>query len=260
MRRVLFIGNSHLAALKNGLAELSPNLNYEPVFFGLHGDLMRQVGIRGSCLVPLSAKALRTSRAIWGVEAVDCSEYDVICLVGMGSNIRTLHPLVSEFQTTDGPASGDRHVISTETYRSAVVGLFGQSLAGFTARNVQKATQKPLFLVPQPAPDHKAISEEATEGARPGRNKKVRWLRQLAYSEESAALSKLIPEALLEATGASGYVPQPQETLETPFTTKSEFMSGSKRLMNSRAHEKSDNIHANALYGQLVLESVNGLN
>lgn len=259
MRRILFVGNSHLAALKNGLAEFNPKLNYEPAFFGLPGDLMTQVGYRGSCLVPTSEKALKTSRALWGHESVDCQEFSAICLLGMGSNIRTLHPLVSDFRATNARIVDERHVISADTYRAAVVGLFEQSLIGFTARNVRSATEKPMFVIPQPAPDHKIIAEATADNAKPGRKKRIRWLQELVNSDEADLLSALVPDGLLKATKAIGYIPQPHETLQTPFTTKSEFMTGSKRLISSRAHERADNIHANARYGQMVLESINEL-
>lgn len=239
--RVCFIGNSHLAALRQGWNRLGYG-GVEIDFCAARGaywETFRLSGTRLSARHPTAkADLVRTS----GSESVDLSDYDVICVhaLGLGIFSATRAHVTHGFRprATDTP-----HIVSENAFRDALVDALSRTTSGKMVRAIAKAVDIPVLAVAQPC----ALETILEAGD------VVNTLAIESGAEE--ALSRLTSEAA-SAAYPCPVLFQPPETLARPILTTGSFGTGSISMVTGEEHKKKDFLHMNADFGAIMLQEI----
>ncbi|MDQ2094358.1 hypothetical protein [Rhodalgimonas zhirmunskyi] len=244
MRRVCFIGNSHVGSVKRAADEIKDSGVLDGVdvtIFGSHRDSLKTLKIRDGYLV--SDDDFVQKNFHWtsgGSTKVKISEYDEICFI-LGRSI---------FDFTKFQAGTDIPFISNNLAMklvNAALNTWPMRLAMRTAKesdNVQ-VTHVGRPFVSAEAPLSKAILARFSEP-------------ESKISSRTEQLRTLMDEKSTEVSeGNFRFMKPPTATLEEHgLFTQHIFCQGSIRLgkkMN-KSHSTDDYGHMNADYGRLILE------
>ena len=107
--RVCIIGNSHAAALRTGL-DLVPELNEELSFdfFAAQSDLMREMELRGTVLVPTSELTKRRMSIVSGGKTeIETADYTDFVIVGLGFNVLDAVNVLRQYRLYGFQGKGD---------------------------------------------------------------------------------------------------------------------------------------------------------
>ena len=244
MRRVLFIGNSHLAAIKQGFDSLERELSFTPTFFGSPSGTLRDLVAAPDTISSGSARLSAALNQLWRTDRMDLSQFDAVCLVGLGAGIRLVGPLYEGFRSDEHLRAPHKHLVSQATFDRCLQGLVGGALFASVARTVRQATSLPILALAQPGPSQ-AMVERAPGG----------WVDEAIGAGDAPILKRALMEAVASVGGCRFIAEQPAETVWNAVLTKAEYMAGSVRLRagDAEAHDEDDITHANAAYGAKAL-------
>lgn len=222
--RLCVIGNSHVAAIKQGWDEIGAEFPWlEPQFFGARGDALLDLHAQGDRLVPahddLAGKLAHTSG---GETSIDPSRFDAALLVGMNY----IPPMPADAR------------LSQAVRAAAARAAFDETLAGHVfAQLRQAAPALPVHVLPNP-------------------------LRRKAAKAKGDPVA-VVPYAVRLAdfrlglgAGPVHVAGQPTETIVDDLYTADRYGIGAIALdqgRGARAKDEDDVSHMNAEYGTLVL-------
>lgn len=258
--RLCVLGNSHVAALKDGWAAHPgrwPGIAAD--FVGAHRDLLLRTDIRDGHLVPATDEARDAFAKLAGIESVDLAAYDgfVIagCLIGVHSAATAWRDMrwigLPSVAACPDLATMRPRLVSWPAARETLVARLSDRLGLRLARHLRTGTGRPIWITSQPR-----VSAAILTAPRKGTISHAEALR----TGDAPGLSALFDEAAARAAAASRavFVPQPPETIERHILTALPYMQGAFRLAARPGlpQPPDDIMHANAGFGALMLDAV----
>jgi hypothetical protein len=241
MMRVCFVGNSHLAAVKLGWDSVSSEYpDVAASFFGAPAAGLTQMerGEDGFLVSPDEALTKKL-KALWGTDRFRPDDYDVLCLIGLGTSIRTVGYLYRSFRSSKHRnRSGQFRLLSPECFQAAANGLVARKISARVLALIGSVSKRPVVVAQQPSPCRSVQDTEMLECG------------------DDAALFECFAQAVKRLPGSDFFLPQPESTRANLFTTKPEYGDGSQRLnVHFSKHEDDDTGHMNAEYGALFVHA-----
>lgn len=252
--RLALVGNSHLAALRQGWDDLGAEFpGCQVDFFGAPGHVWRRMRLEAGKVLSLPddagiAPALRDSLLRgFGAPSIDLGSYDAVVRVGDSIGEQEHAGLLAAFvidgvPVTEGRAGLPR--LSAAAYAECCAALAQTALPGRGWRGWAKPR---LYLVAMPRPVE-------TCAARAG-EKMRHWVDLAAMSADTGpALAAYLPrvEALLAGAGLTLISPPPG--LQGPSgLTRAAFARGSLNLIARKRLPEDEPRHMNAAYGAAML-------
>ena len=259
-RRVLILGNSHLACLREAwAAEPSRWPRLEATFLGAHKDLLLRTAVEGGRLRPATDAARAAFLRVNGTEEADLGACDAIIIVGCMIATATAAlarrdmrwPGLPSLDALGDLAAMEATLVSRPAARAAVAAALGARLGAALARHLGPHVAAPIWLACQPR-----ISAAAHERPLPT----TRGTLAAIAEGDGEALSWLHEDAARDAAQASGagYIPQPEATVQDHLLTARPYMDGAHRLgpRPGLPQPRDDLMHANARYGALMLDAI----
>jgi hypothetical protein len=254
--RLLVLGNSHAASLREALRRGAPAAAEVAVFAG-PGDVMARTVFDGGRLVAADAAASAALRRVCGVDAVEVATFDAVAVVGCMMAPATATRIWRDMRwrglpsvAAAAPAGSGPALVPRAAAAASLRAHLGRSLAAALALRVAPAG-RPVIVASQPrasesvlaVPHRLALSAAACARAGDG--------------EALSALYEAEAEAACAAVGA-GYLPQPPGTVVLGVLTAARFMRKATRLSARPGlpQPEGDVLHANGAYGALVLEGL----
>ncbi|MGB7317200.1 MAG: hypothetical protein WBC85_04465 [Planktotalea sp.] len=245
------IGNSHVAALKDGWPPLTGFADHVHAdFFGCLKDGMKSFGEIEGKLGPLDPEAAAFFKGIATTgDFVEADRYEAFVLTGMKFFPNNLIRDYANFAT---PSTHNhetaRNFVSDATLEEALWDELKSGMMLHTARTLRAHTNAPIFIVWQPF-----LSEVLTQ---------IEWreamYRPLIAAGDGAFVQKIMDnfDARLEAEGFQ-VLRQPKETIVDGVMTRKSFAEGSKQFRKGGGaeHRALDVFHMNADFGRLCWET-----
>jgi hypothetical protein len=248
MRRLLLIGNSHLAAFKLGWDQIADQHgDLECHFFGAPADwIERAVFENGLIKVTVPGLAEKVARVSDGRASVAVAEYDAITFIGMRFGLPPYMSELSRLTTYDlGSLKPKFQVVSKACLRQLFHDILVESPAFRWASLVAKTFPKPIFMIPQPLSSESRLKDDPAIRRHPNYRAQITALYGV-YQSATRALAESKGFTLIE---------QPASTIGSPGFTRSELSRGSVRLLDSSvAHRDAEFNHMNATYGVALLQ------
>lgn len=247
--RLCIIGNSHAGMLVQAARDAPPE-GVELTFFARAGRGPEGVRVRNGQLRAANREFRKSLARLGMPAAVDLAAQDAFLLVGMTATVFSLLPMLQTHRVFGWPADEtdvERALVSEPALEAEAVAAIQAGLAADLLGKIRRASQAPVLLVAQPAPTEDALEAGARQSG----------LRRLHRRGQGAAVAALLARAhrrAFDGTPGVHLLAQPEATLAHGFLTRAEFMRGAGRLNPGGRQPEADILHANALYGALVLE------
>lgn len=252
-RRVLLIGNSHLAAIKLGwdsIAAEHPEIACR--FFGATQRGISKIDdlvLDGDVLALASNRVARKSlRTFGGTGSIKLSDFDVIGFVGLQFGIIKQLLLLRHFRSYTMPPLTSTHLISKACLRQTIRDRLECTLAPRLMRIIKSVTPAMLVLIPAPLPSEGMFRRE------PWTNFDRNQL--CACIGEIYELYREVSKDIVAGIGAR-LVLQPPPTMATPGLSRADLAQGAARLRTGfEATHHEDNLgHMNGEYGADVMKT-----
>lgn len=265
MNRVLFLGNSHLAALRQAW-DTHPGRwpGVAATFLGAHRDLLLQTALRGGRLVPVTPAAQAAFAQLARLDDVDVAGQDLIVLAGCMISVPQVAIATRDMRWLGLPsvvnASDLAAMPGALMSQAAVRATVDRKLAArlgprLTRHLIAQGADVPILLASQPR-----ISETIRTSGRAALRPVAGGMIEVLTLGNAAQLSDLFEaaaERAMQAAGA-GYLAQPAQTIVDHVLTAVGYMQGAMRLskQDDEAQPDDDVLHANAAYGAAVIDQV----
>lgn len=246
-RRLCFIGNSHLAAMKLGWDDVKqdyPSIEIE--FFGSQAESLVNTRLNGAAIEPTDAAVERNFLRTAGISTIDTGKFDGFYIFATGFSLAALAPLYDSYGVWT--FNGRRpYLISEDCFEQAGRNLLGGAAAMHVARLILTARDDARVVVspqPLPAPPPKAAGP---------RLRGLNFVFDQSDEEELYGMFERICRSL-ESDRLSIKL-QPEHTRTNVLYTKVEYSEGSVRLRMDKdvPHPPEDRRHMNRRYGAEVL-------
>lgn len=254
--RILVIGNSHVAALRNAWADDEHRWDaWDFAFFGLPGSDLSKLHMTDGVLGTKNRQIRARMRRYSQLKALDTTGYDAFVIVGGYSLIATagfsMAHRASDFPSVRA-AGGD----DTNDYLLVGKGLFE---GGLDARLISTAAGhilrqlapmgRPILIVPEPLPAPDCGDDAEKFGA---------------YADLIRRGDQPIWAALFQAAARRCFGDRaqllgwPGEAVQDGAFTRADLMRGSMRLDLAEMvpHPVNEYAHANAAYGAIVMDQI----
>jgi len=261
-RRLLVLGNSHLAALADGWrAQPGRWPGVELRFVGAHGERLLETELRDGTLRPASAAAAQDFARLGGGEGVALAGYDGIIIAGAMVALASAAALWREMRWVGLPslaaepdlATMAPALVSRQAAQAALVARLSARLGLRLAARLRAGCDLPIWIASQPR-----VSETILDRPRPATRAHAEALRL----GDGAALSAWFDTAATIAARQAGaaFVPQPPATITRDILTARRFTRGATRLAArpGLAQPGDDILHANGAWGAQMLDAVLG--
>ena len=257
MTRLLFLGNSHLAAIKDASTRYADRFEgVEITCVGAHKMGLLDTDVQGSILRPATESAREAFRTLGGVSEVDLKSYDAVTLCGCGMAFSRALWLWRKARWFDLPSASstdgsDWTLISRAAYDAMLQSALVDVLAGRLLRHLRRATDRPILVASQPRTAEAVLTTTGNslsahkpllnQGDAPAVNAAFEWNADL----------------VCEALGGR-FLSQPAQSVTQDVLTRETFTNGAVRLsaQGRYAQPEDDLLHANAAYGALVIKQV----
>ena len=254
-QRICVIGNSHAAAFRAGL-DLLPALKESADFdfFVAQSDLMRQVELQDTALVPISELTKRRmSLYSNGIEQIETQQYDSFLIVGLGFGIHSAghspFSVFSKYQIVgfEGLCDTTSPFLSRACFAALMESILQNSTALYLAHLLRNVTNKRIFLAPMPYPSENILTSQKPKFWKQAVENGA-WLYSVSLYQNAA--EQITNKAKCEILF------QPNNTLTTCCFTQAKFSHNSMRLAAgvNEKYPPSEPYHMNALYGLEMLK------
>jgi len=251
--KVLVLGNSHAGCLMHAWKHRVDSERDTITFFVKSGSLS-EFSIVESQISATSSEFCSFLERLSLATTVNLDAYDTIVIVGSELSIFSVVSIINRYRILDWPMKQDvaTPALTEDVLRIALAEAVDQSSGGRILRMLYELPtmrSKKLIIVPQPFPSERAlISKTGGFGFR-------RLIRHRAA--ESAV--RVFNEELVAFCSRFGalYQPQPGNTIVHECFTANAYTSAARRLANlDQMQPSEDIIHANAAYGQLIINQI----
>ena len=239
MIRIALLGNSHIENWKrawNSLGNAYPDVDL--VFFAAPGAQLECCEPQGDRLVFKNEDVARwVEITSGGRRELVASDYDALCVVGLGCEVRAVTALYSRWRADAHKGKEGRfQLVSDACFQDTVVDQLNASLAMATVGKLRQITDKVIWLAPTPAPSEIILAlDDSPEGIEIAAAATDAPSLRATYDE---AFRRLAAENLI-------LLEQPEATLASPLLSKKEY--------RRRSWTKPDWMHLNDAYGKLVI-------
>lgn len=244
------IGNSHVAALKDGWPPLNGLAQHVRAdFFGCLKDGMKSFGDVDGKLGPREPEAAAFFKGIATTgDFVVPEQYAAFVLTGMKFFPNSLIRNYADFAT---PSTNNhdfaRNFVSDETLIEALWDELKGGMMLHTARTLRARSEAPIFIVWQPFLSEVLMQIEWREAL----------YRPILEAGDGAFIARIMAglDQRLEAEGFQ-ILRQPQETIKDGVMTDKMYSEGSKQFRKGGGgeHRALDVFHMNARFGRLCWE------
>ncbi len=265
--RGLVIGDSHAGMLVDALngERPGPLSAIELDYFVQPGTGPRDYQIQGTRLIPKDALLIAFLNKIAAPSQPDLADYDFVIIVGCGLSIfpavQTMGKLTlvgsgkAIWQDLQSHRESDlkplKHpLVSPDCYQRIVRDKLSACRAISVLGRVSKASDTPIFVVPQPRPRTllRTLPKRGTSFAAIHKS----WDGQMASETFEDAV-----HSLCQPMANCHVLTQPEETVSEFLFTDEPYCVGALRLSNpGMPQSKRDVLHANSQYGALVLQQI----
>ncbi len=251
MKRLLFIGNSHLAALKTAW-DGTPRPGYDAEFFAAPQRTYLRMSLMSGNTFGLPAEGesqrqRKIAEATNGKAAVSLADRQIIVLVGGFSATDAVAELLADCDVAGLREAGAPSLLSQPLFASICAALAQNALPETGWHNRLDAK---VVLIPRPATNETCLA--STYPA-------FLPLQKLA-ANPTGALPGFVAfdTALAKLATAHGmtYLPQPTETRTAAGLTAQNFLAEGGGITAGEAHKRGDHAHMNAAYGAAVVETL----
>ncbi|WP_350334370.1 hypothetical protein [Coralliovum pocilloporae] len=246
MKRICFVGNSHVGALKKALAsydDIGAGKAADITIFGSHRDSIRTARVRNGIISSSNSSVQESFR--WtsgGATEIVISEFDEIVFI-LGNSMLSARPFIAG---DDIPALSQR--VMDEIWKAIEKSWFMRLVKETAEANSNTLVSHiGVPFISCEAPDAKTILQKISA---PQSRTRHHAERIQAFLEEKVRAS---------STDNFRIMGPPESTLEQHgLFTHHTYCKGSVRLSENmnKLHPDTDFRHMNAAYGRLVLEEV----
>jgi hypothetical protein len=258
--KVCVIGDSHMAMVAAAYHATS-NDDMQMVFFGKPGLAVEEVSLDGTVL-SFTDKRQNTLLAEMGTpEKIDLSEFDAIVFVAMAASIFSAVGLVSQHRVAGWPSTQEMlqstpldapfktHLLSQAAMQANLVETTKRGATFYLLQGLRHHSQVPVFVVPQPYPSERVLKRAGKYGV----FKRVHWAGEGKQIVASLVQSYIDVFAPIDQVTL---LQQSASTISKDFFTSDEYSRDGVRLRELRKQGRKDILHANAAFGERVLEQL----
>ena len=261
--RLCVIGNSHVGMLRAAARDLGAG-GPEIGFFSKAGPGLEKATIEGSTIAARD-QGLAAAQARFGMPAaLDVSAFDAAVFVAGTASVYSALRILQDFRVSgwpscvatrenpvpSGPEPPHRALVSEPAFVATLADAARAGISHTFATALRRASDVPMFLVPQPYP-----SELVFETARP---RDFGFLRARAKGD-GRAIAACLTRAIDEAFGDVGGVcilHQPEDTIAHGFTTARAYARDAVRVDGDTPQHPTDLLHVGPAFGKRVLARV----
>jgi hypothetical protein len=242
---ICFLGNSHLAAVKEAWVEHSAHVQprVHATYFGARGKSMEDFTVEQRALVPASA-VLRTGivRTSRGLDHVEIDRYDAIVVYGLAfAFTKRVHRIFARFGTADLRVPGLARLFSKACAEDIFRAHLEQDICVKVLKQIRSISQVPVLVHAKPFPPenefHEYVEEERLKSADPN------------YLRRTMALFQEVADAVCTELDAQ-LLWQDDSTCSLPGYTNPEYCLQGLRWNSREAENES---HMNKEFGWVVL-------
>ncbi len=261
-RRILMLGNSHLAAPRlagKRWPDRWPDLEITAIGGGV--PVLEDLRVDNGVLRGEHARTDEVMDSFVGADHLSLDGIDAVVIVGAQMGPIRLIELPTHCTWPGRPslarvpdlASMERVLTSDRLIRTAARDAIESSTAIRLARRLGPATGLPILICSQPRPSAALMQRPRSA---------FRRVRRLVESGEGAVLSDLFEETAEAAVCDAGarYLPQPSRTIKDAIMTVPRFANGAQKLRpgGARPQPADDLLHGNDVYGAQVMDQITG--
>jgi len=259
-KRVLCLGNSHLAAVRDALTRfenLWPSLDVTCV--GAHGDALLETTCADGILTPISDQAIDNFQTLGGMGAIDLNAYDAIIVVGCQVACSRASYLYRRARWAALPSVIDCAdimnqpwtLVSEPAFAAMLYETLSKTLGGKFIHHLRQGTNRPIYLANQP---------RTATGIMDIEQHALTILNDIRRDGDAAAVSIMFERIARQLCNDHDVtlLVQPRNTIQEHVMTRPAFTKGAVRLSRQGRYPQppQDIIHANASYGATVLDQI----
>lgn len=257
VKRVCFVGNSHLAAIKLAWKEHAGDFaGIKADFYGATRQQLRGLQVRHgwlrSYLHPQDKKLAEKIAVVSGGSIkLTPGVYQAIYLFSLGFDLQVAALLYRDFTAPCFDGNPDAHLLSDACFKAGLKAALMNTPAVTLVRQVQECSDTPIVLSVQPFPSEQVAT---TAGRRP-------WQGLLGGKDMPTLLSHYFAVCAEIASELGIEILMPPESVEAqPGFTKHSYCEGALRLdlKTQKDAQQVNYSHMNALYGKAVLDQILG--
>ncbi len=239
-RKVAVVGTSNIGAIKYAEAQIAaehPSLKV--TCFGLPGGKFDGAHTMDSQFGPDRADhgAMKLARRVNGAPTIDLMAFDHILVIG--DTLGMPHTLwtAASYDIADWPSRTGRQLLSEPAFRAAVT----EAIATRADHLRSQFADRPIHVALAPYPTTAVVPK--------GEHHQMPYAA-MATHPEAARIQTLFNDALTRILSDRHmtFVPQPSETIASPFLTKEPYGHGSMDFRNE-GRLLDDHRHMNADFG-----------
>lgn len=223
--KICVVGNSHLAALKNGWDECKSDYkDIDLFFFGSTRDRMLGLSVTNDVIAPAADnKALLRQLEIvsGGKTSIRPSEYDAFIVYGLLLRVPPLDYRWSEAVSK---------LTCSDAYRASV--------ASYVVSLIRAVSDRKILVGPVPLKSS------------PAKAPHVRSDRLVSYEKSARFLGESV------ANSGAQFVRQPSETIGDGWFTKDAYSKGAVSLIGGKNVEAADTLHMNSMFGEKCIHKM----
>jgi len=241
--RVCFVGDSHVAALRQALDDPGCEQFLDRLtIFGSQGKTLDTVELVDNHIVSDEKRVRRNFKLTGGRKFIDLDAFDAFCVVGCQMEMDLVEPLYSTFAPVEMGLKR-RQPVSSALFDIMLQEIFKTTIA-YKLVNMLAQSGKPVYQIL-----NARYSDEILE------HSKGKFFQELIDSGADGKFLERFRKAVDVVFGPTAImIEQPPSTFSPPMFTSPTFSSGSKRLGKGlKEHPEDDFHHMNAEYGALML-------
>ncbi len=249
MKRLCFLGNSHLASFKLGWDKISAShADTEFTFFGGPGYMMKHAKPIDGMIRPGTAALADSFRFLsGGKDYVDPAEYDAFYIVAQ-FGLPRIALLVKRHTPEWSSYPGGSQLVSDDCFDTLVENFAHEQMAFVLAKKLSQVTAKPIYIIPEPM-----LSIKTAHGSESNY-----WKKLLSYGVGPELVSYYNELSKKLSGPQTKVLAQPIETTDGGLFTRSEFARGAVALREGldRVTSEEDYAHMNGDYGAAFLKLI----
>ena len=248
MKKVLILGSSDVGALRRADAAFRDRFaDIDTDYFAVKAPMLRRGKAEGAVFHPFvhNDDERDLLQTLNGRTEADLSQYDKTLVVGFRSHPLDINALF-ETHALLGSGADERPYRASSGFAADWLERIAADWAGDIAARFGNAPACVFTVGPFPAA---SLGERAGESEMAAR---FQTFRDNPHAESLFGIWAAAVERAIAREGF-GYLPQPPETLDGPYATRSEYAQGGSAA-DGEPMDQSDHRHMNAEFGLLMLE------
>lgn len=237
------------------------NVDMHMVFFGKPSLAVEEVSLDGTVLSFTDKRENARLVEMGTPEKIDLSEFDAIVFVAMAASIFSVVSLLSQHRVAGWRSAQEMlqtkpldpplktHLLSQAAMHADLVETTKRGATFYLLQGLRDHSQVPVFVVPQPYPSERILSRAGKYGVfkrkhRAGEGKQIATALEQSYIDVFAPIDQVT------------LLPQSAHTISKDFFTSDEYSTEGVRLRELRKQGRKDILHANAAFGEIVLDKL----